>query len=164
MDEYGNGAGRLAGLPFAQAATVKTHTWPRHRINTATAIRAPAHPTRTTLSRWIPTRLEAAGENYCMAFYESYGLTTTRCATRTSSARGRSGQSYCGVVAKFAEALFAAGSGDPRRRQSEPRLHVIDDAVEATILAATSERAIGEVFNVGTGRDPGQRLAAVLIA
>jgi UDP-glucose 4-epimerase len=27
----------------------------------------------------------------------------------------------------------------------------IDDAVEATLLAATSERAVGEVFNVGTG-------------
>ncbi|TMQ72688.1 MAG: NAD-dependent epimerase/dehydratase family protein, partial [Candidatus Eisenbacteria bacterium] len=49
-----------------------------------------------------------SGEHYCMAFYESYGLPTT--AVRYSNIYGP-GQDpsnpYCGVVAKFAEALFA---------------------------------------------------------
>jgi UDP-glucose 4-epimerase len=94
-----------------------------------------------------------AGENYCMAFYESYNLTTT--AVRYSNVYGP-GQDpanpYCGVVAKFIESLFAGrapvihGDGDQTRDFT-----FVDDAVEATLLAATSDRAIGEVFNVGTG-------------
>jgi len=94
-----------------------------------------------------------AGENYCMAFYESYGLPTT--AVRYSNIFGP-GQDpanpYCGVVAKFAESLFAGrapmihGDGNQTRDFT-----FIEDAVSATLLAATSDRALGEVFNVGTG-------------
>ena len=47
------------------------------------------------------------GENYCMAFYESYGVPTA--AVRYSNVYGP-GQDpanpYCGVVAKFIECLF----------------------------------------------------------
>jgi UDP-glucose 4-epimerase len=94
-----------------------------------------------------------AGENYALAFFESYGLPTT--AVRYSNIYGP-GQDpsnpYCGVVAKFVEALFAGrppvihGDGNQSRDFT-----YIDDAVEATLLAATSDRAVGEVFNVGTG-------------
>jgi UDP-glucose 4-epimerase len=94
-----------------------------------------------------------AGENYSMAFFESYGLPTT--AVRYSNIFGP-GQDpsnpYCGVVAKFVESLFAGkppaihGDGNQTRDFT-----FIDDAVEATVLAATSDRAVGEVFNVGTG-------------
>jgi UDP-glucose 4-epimerase len=94
-----------------------------------------------------------AGENYAMAFFESYGLPTT--AVRYSNIFGP-GQDpsnpYCGVVAKFVESLFAGkppaihGDGNQTRDFT-----FIDDAVEATLVAATSDRAVGEVFNVGTG-------------
>jgi len=94
-----------------------------------------------------------AGENYAMAFFESYGLPAT--AVRYSNIFGP-GQDpsnpYCGVVAKFVESLFAGqppaihGDGNQTRDFT-----FIDDAVEATLLAATSDRAVGEVFNVGTG-------------
>jgi UDP-glucose 4-epimerase len=96
-----------------------------------------------------------AGEHYCMAFYESYGLPAT--AVRYSNVFGP-GQDpanpYCGVVAKFIEALFAGrppvihGDGGQTRDFT-----YIDDAVEATLMALTSERALGEVFNVGTGAE-----------
>jgi UDP-glucose 4-epimerase len=96
-----------------------------------------------------------AGENYCMAFFESYDLPTT--AVRYSNIYGP-GQDpanpYCGVVAKFIEALLAGkpplihGDGEQTRDFT-----YIDDAVEATVLAATSDRALGEVFNVGTGQE-----------
>jgi UDP-glucose 4-epimerase len=95
------------------------------------------------------------GENYCMAFYESYGLPTT--AVRYSNIYGP-GQDpsnpYCGVVAKFIQSLFddqapvIHGDGNQSRDFT-----YIDDAVEATLLAATSDRALGEVFNVGTGNE-----------
>src|SRR5439155_22257244 len=69
-----------------------------------------------------------------------------------------------GVVANFAEALFAHrppvthGDGNQTRDFT-----YTDDAVDATILAATSERALGEVFNVGTGVETNvNQLAALL--
>jgi UDP-glucose 4-epimerase len=107
-----------------------------------------------------------AGENYCMAFYESYGLPTT--AVRYSNIFGP-GQDpanpYCGVVAKFLDALFAGrppvihGDGNQTRDFT-----YIDDAVEATVMAGTSDRALGEVFNVGTGVETRvNELATILI-
>lgn len=106
------------------------------------------------------------GENYCMAFYESYGLPTA--AVRYSNVFGP-GQDpanpYCGVVAKFIEALFAGrppvihGDGDQTRDFT-----FITDAVAATVLAGTSDRALGEVFNVGTGMETRvNELVALLI-
>ena len=105
------------------------------------------------------------GENYCQAFFESYGVPTT--AVRYSNVFGP-GQDpsnpYCGVVAKFIELLFAGqapvihGDGNQTRDFT-----YIDDAVEATVLAAQSDRALGEVFNVGTGVETRvNELAAIL--
>jgi UDP-glucose 4-epimerase len=107
-----------------------------------------------------------SGEHYCTAFYESYDLPTT--AVRYSNIYGP-GQDpanpYCGVVAKFVEALFEGrppvihGDGNQTRDFT-----YIDDAVEATVMAATSERALGEVFNVGTGVETSvNQLCATLI-
>ena len=107
-----------------------------------------------------------AGENYCMAFYESYELPTT--AVRYSNIFGP-GQDptnpYCGVVAKFLDSLLAGRSpvihGDGNQSRD---FTYIDDAVEATVLAGTSDRSLGEVFNVGTGVETRvNELAATLI-
>ena len=106
------------------------------------------------------------GENYCMAFFESYGLPAT--AVRYSNIYGP-GQDpanpYCGVVAKFIESIFAGtppvvhGDGNQTRDFT-----YVDDAVEATLLAATMPRALGEVFNVGTGHETRVNdLAALLL-
>ncbi len=84
-----------------------------------------------------------AGENYCMAFYESYGLAAT--AVRYSNIFGPgqdAANPYCGVVAKFIGALLDGkppmihGDGDQTRDFT-----FIADAVDATVRAATSERA-----------------------
>jgi len=93
------------------------------------------------------------GEHYCIAFFESYGIPTA--AVRYSNVFGP-GQDpanpYCGVVAKFIDSLFLGkapvihGDGNQTRDFT-----YIDDAVEATVMAAQSDRALGEVFNVGTG-------------
>jgi UDP-glucose 4-epimerase len=107
-----------------------------------------------------------AGENYCMAFFESYGLATT--AVRYSNIFGPgqdAANPYCGVVAKFIEALLEGrppmihGDGDQTRDFT-----FIEDAVDATVRAATSNRAVGEVFNVGTGIETRvNQLADILI-
>lgn len=93
------------------------------------------------------------GENYCQAFYESYGLPTT--CVRYSNVYGpgqRPDNPYCGVVAKFLVEIHGGrpvsihGDGEQTRDYT-----YIDDAVEATLLAAIHPRAEGDVFNVGTG-------------
>lgn len=96
-----------------------------------------------------------AGENYCKAFYESYGISTA--VVRYSNVYGvaqRPDNPYCGVVAKFFEAAMA---GEP------PHIHgdgqqtrdftYVEDAAEATLLAALSPKAEGQVYNVATGHE-----------
>jgi UDP-glucose 4-epimerase len=93
------------------------------------------------------------GENYCIAFYESYGLPVS--VVRYSNVFGigqRPDNPYCGVIAKF----FAAAYEDRPLQihgdgQQTRDFTYIDDAVDATLLAAIQPRAEGEVFNVGTG-------------
>jgi UDP-glucose 4-epimerase len=93
------------------------------------------------------------GENYCFAFYENYGLPTA--CVRYSNIYGpgqRPDNPYCGVVSKFLVDVYAGrpvsihGDGEQTRDYT-----YIDDAVEATLLAAIHPRAEGETFNVGTG-------------
>jgi UDP-glucose 4-epimerase len=94
-----------------------------------------------------------SGELYCHAFYESYGLPVA--VVRYSNIYGpgqRPDNPYCGVVSRFltsarqGTALTVHGDGEQTRDFT-----FIDDAVEATLLAAIHPRAEGEVFNVGTG-------------
>jgi UDP-glucose 4-epimerase len=94
-----------------------------------------------------------AGENYCRAFYESYGVSTV--VVRYSNVYGeaqRVENPYCGVVAKFFESAML---GEPLRVHGDGEqtrdFTYIDDVVEATLLAAVSPKAEGQVYNVGTG-------------
>jgi UDP-glucose 4-epimerase len=96
-----------------------------------------------------------AGENYCKAFYESYGLSSA--VVRYSNVYGtaqRPDNPYCGVVAKFFESAMAGQSlrihGDGEQTRD---FTYIDDVVEATLLAGISPKADGQVYNVGTGRE-----------
>lgn len=93
------------------------------------------------------------GENYCTAFYESYGLPTA--CVRYSNVYGpgqRPDNPYCGVVSKFLADVHAGRSVSIHGDGEQTRDYTyVDDAVEATMLAAIHPRAEGEVFNVGTG-------------
>ncbi len=80
------------------------------------------------------------GENYCKAFFESYGVPVT--SVRYSNVYGpmqRPENPYCGVVAKFFDAAMSGkppvihGDGEQTRDYT-----YIGDAVEATLLAAVS--------------------------
>ena len=94
-----------------------------------------------------------SGEHYALAFYESYGVPVA--VVRYSNVYGpgqRPDNPYSGVVTKFLAAaleqrpLSVHGDGQQTRDFT-----FVDDAVDATLLAATHPRAEGEVFNVGTG-------------
>ncbi len=96
-----------------------------------------------------------AGENYCFAFYESYNVPVV--VLRYSNVYGINQSPknpYCGVVSKFFDQLL---------KEKAPQIHgdgeqtrdftYVEDVVEATLLAAKSPKAEGEVFNVGTGKE-----------
>lgn len=94
-----------------------------------------------------------AGESYGRAFHESYGVPVSMLRYSNVYGPGQSPSNpYCGVIAKFFEAardgraLLVHGDGQQTRDFT-----YVDDAVEATLLAAVHPRAVGEVFNVGTG-------------
>ncbi len=94
-----------------------------------------------------------AGENYCHAFYETYGVPVT--SVRYSNVYGPKqdpGNPYCGVIAKFIEAIDAGLApqvhGDGRQTRD---FTFVDDAIDATLVALLSPKAEGMVFNIGTG-------------
>jgi len=115
------------------------------------------------LNPYAASKLSA--ENYCMAFYESYGVPVT--ILRYSNVYGINqspSNPYCGVVSKFFASVL---NGSP------PQIHgdgeqtrdftFVDDVVEATMLAALSSKVVGEILNVGTGKETTVKQLAHLI-
>jgi len=115
------------------------------------------------LSNYAATKL--LGENYTMIYNKGYDLPTS--SVRYSNVYGF-GQSprntYCGVLGKFVhnsltgQPLAIFGDGEQTRDYT-----FITDAVSATILAAVHPKAIGDVFNVGTGTETSVNTLAKLI-
>jgi UDP-glucose 4-epimerase len=115
------------------------------------------------LNPYAASKLSA--ENYCMAFYETYRVPVT--ILRYSNVYGYNQSPknpYCGVVSKFFVSVMNEippqihGDGEQTRD-----LTFVDDAVEATILAATSPKVEGEIMNVGTGKETSVKKLAKLI-
>ncbi|HDR5039318.1 TPA: GDP-mannose 4,6-dehydratase [Bacillus anthracis] len=96
-----------------------------------------------------------SAEHYCSVYYYMYNLPVS--VLRLSNVFGP-GQTplnpYCGVVAKFFEAVIKNepqiiyGDGNQTRDFT-----FIEDALDAFLLAAIREKAIGQVYNIGTGVD-----------
>ncbi|WP_040203294.1 NAD-dependent epimerase/dehydratase family protein [Neobacillus jeddahensis] len=92
-------------------------------------------------------------EHYCHVYHQMYQMPVS--ILRFSNVYGP-GQlatnPYCGVVAKFFEAvltqqpLIIFGDGSQTRDFT-----YVEDAMDAVLLAAVDENAIGRVYNVGTG-------------
>lgn len=104
-----------------------------------------------TLSPYSVSKL--AGENYCQAFYESFGLSTI--CLRYSNVYGinQSPQNpYCGVISKFFDSVLKGESPQIHGDGEQTRdFTYVEDAVSATIAALFSDKGDGQVFNVGTG-------------
>lgn len=92
-------------------------------------------------------------EHYCQVYHEMYQMPIS--ILRFSNVYGP-GQlatnPYCGVVAKFFEAIdnqepmIIYGDGKQTRDFT-----YVEDAMDAVLLATIDEKAVGTVFNVGTG-------------
>ncbi|MFX0204198.1 MAG: NAD-dependent epimerase/dehydratase family protein, partial [Candidatus Hodarchaeota archaeon] len=100
-----------------------------------------------------------------MAFFESYDIPVT--IIRYSNVYGTNqspSNPYCGVVSKFFTSVLCDvppqihGDGEQTRDFT-----FVDDAVEATMLAALSPRVVGEALNVGTGKETSVKELAKLI-
>ena len=93
------------------------------------------------------------GEGYCQAFYESYDLPVA--VVRYSNVYGPwqdPANPYCGVIAKFIDKVKAGLAPEIHGDGQQTRdFTYVDDAVEATLIAALSPKAEGEVINIGTG-------------
>jgi UDP-glucose 4-epimerase len=117
----------------------------------------------TILNPYAASKLSA--ENYCMAFFESYGIPVT--VLRYSNVYGikqSPNNPYCGVVSKFFDSVLnddppqIHGDGEQTRDYT-----YVDDVVEATMLAALSPKVVGEVLNIGTGKETSVRELASLV-
>ena len=118
----------------------------------------PAHdgPKRETdlpqpLSPYAAAKL--AAEHYCSAFYESFGLETV-CLRyfNVFGPRQDPNGAYAAVIPKFITAMLAGQPptifGDGRQSRD---FTYVENVVDANLLAASSPRAPGQVFNVGAG-------------
>lgn len=93
------------------------------------------------------------GESYCQSFYECKSLPTTIIRYSNVYGRGQTPENpYCGVVGKFFEMahlgkpLSVHGDGQQTRDYT-----YVEDAVNATLSVAASNRTVGECYNIGTG-------------
>ncbi|WP_203287213.1 NAD-dependent epimerase/dehydratase family protein [Metabacillus indicus] len=94
-------------------------------------------------------------EHYCDVYFNMYQLPVT--TLRFSNVYGPGQQisnPYCGVIAKFIDAAKNDHSfeifGDGKQTGD---FTYIEDAMDATILAAVSDVALGEKYNVGSGTE-----------
>jgi len=103
------------------------------------------------ISPYAVSKLSA--ENYCQAFYETYGLETVSLRYfNVYGPRQGLGQ-YSGVIGSFLKRTSAGlppiiyGDGG----QTRDFVHV-SDVVQANMFAINDDRAVGNVFNIGTGK------------
>jgi UDP-glucose 4-epimerase len=94
-----------------------------------------------------------AGENYCKAYYETFGLSTT--VVRYANVYGapiRESRLPAGAADRF---LRGALDGKPLQVHGDGEqtrdFVFIDDAVDATLQASCLSKAEGQIYNVGTG-------------
>ncbi|MHA1645242.1 MAG: NAD-dependent epimerase/dehydratase family protein [Candidatus Freyarchaeota archaeon] len=109
------------------------------------------HP-RYPISMYGVNKLSS--ESYAYAFYKTFGLPVSILRPFNIYGPGqRRGNQYSGVIGIFAERIMRGESpviyGDGA--QTRDFVHV-SDVVEASVLAAESKKAIGQIFNVGTGK------------
>ncbi len=107
----------------------------------------------STLNPYAASKL--SGENYCSAFYETYGLPVV--VLRYSNVYGVNQSPknpYCGVISKFFENLLNGKSPQIHGDGEQTRdFTYVDDVVEATLLASLNPKAEGEIYNVSSGKE-----------
>lgn len=93
-----------------------------------------------------------AGEGYCSAYYRTFGVETV--SLRFGNVYGPGSSHKSSVVAKFIKRALAGEPLEVYGDGNQTRDFIfIRDLVRAIELAATSERAGGEIFQIATNRE-----------
>lgn len=98
--------------------------------------------------------VKLVGEHFCTAYYKKYGLPT--CALRFFNVYGprQEGSDYGFVVSIFINQVLTGRRPTVFGDGSQTRdFTYVSDNVEAALLAMESEKADGQIFNVGTGKE-----------
>jgi UDP-glucose 4-epimerase len=119
--------------------------------NSTAALKREDDPVRP-LSPYAVAKL--AGEHYCAAFHEVYGLETVRLRYfNVFGPRQAPGSPYSAVIPRFIEAMAAGRRptvyGDGLQARD---FTYVDNVVQANLLAAEAPRAAGRLYNVACGR------------
>ena len=94
-----------------------------------------------------------AAEEHCLEFHRKTELLTTILRYFNVFGPGASSGDYSGVITKFAQKLAKGEQPVIYGRGNQTRDFIyVDDVVKANILAASSTKAEGEIFNVGGGQ------------
>ena len=106
-----------------------------------------------------------AGEKYCGAFYQTFGLETICSRYFNVYGSRQSANPYSGVISIFANKLR---KGQPPQifgdgEQTRDFIHV-SDVVRANLTGLQTSRGIGEAFNVGTGQPTSINTLASILA
>jgi UDP-glucose 4-epimerase len=146
--------GTLHVLLAARDAGVRRVVYAASSSAYGNSARLPKRETDPTapLSPYAAAKL--AGENYCAAFSEVYGLETVRLRYFNVFGPRQSPDSpYAAVIPRFIAALIAGRSpvihGDGRQSRD---FTYVADVVQANLLAADTPGVSGRVYNVACGR------------
>ena len=94
-----------------------------------------------------------AADNYAMAFNQIYGLETVCLRYFNVFGPRQANNPYSGVITIFANALLNNQQpkifGDGKQTRD---FVFVEDVVSANLLALTKKEAVGEIFNVATGK------------
>lgn len=153
MNEEVNSSGTLNALLAARDNKVK-----RFVLSSSCAIYGDNRdlPLKETslpspLSPYAITKL--AGEHYCKAFHELYGLPTV--ALRYMNVFGpgqRPDSAYAAVIPKFTHAIVNGLTPTVHGDGEQTRDFVfVENVVDANLFACRSDEAAGQVMNIGSG-------------
>ena len=94
------------------------------------------------------------GERYSLLYHELYGLSATCIRPFNIFGPGQMKNSYSGVITKFMENVKNGENPTIFGDGNQTRDFVyINDIVEAILLVAENNNAIGQVFNIGIGNN-----------
>lgn len=106
-----------------------------------------------TLTPYAASKLSS--EHFCQCYYSSFGVESVSLRLSNVYGTNQSPQNpYCGVMSKVITAISKDEKvtifGDGRQSRD---FCYIDDVVNAVLLAAKNDKAIGKVYNVASGTD-----------
>lgn len=149
-----NATGTLIVLEAARHAGVRKVIYAASSSAYGDAPTLPKVETMATDPRSPYAAAKLAGENYCRAFFHSYGLRTTSLRYfNVYGPRQDPNGAYAAVIPRF---ILNSFQGDPLPINGDGRqsrdFTFVDDVVAANLLAASSSASDGKVINIGAGR------------